>query len=423
MPYTFTNGDTIVTGESLAAGLNESWTITANFTVVAEDLTGDATACVKDAPASGMGFYNFVGGNIVEDESDNIACVNLPKVNLVKTAVGPTLESNGTYTVVYTVTATNSGDATASYDLVDTFSPASGLVLSTATLTSYNAGTENSQSGILIGPLPAVFSNGAVIVTNESLAAGLNESWTITANFTVTPADITGDATECVTDAPEAGKGFYNFVGGNILEDESDNKACVNLPKPQINLAKTAEAAVNVGGNTWQVVYTITATNLADGSGVYDLIDTMMPGTGITPVIDASYPAIVYSGGEIQTGVIGTPPLANSGSWVTLEGLAGRASESWTVTARFTVNEQILVDSPRNGNCTLEADEQGTGYLNYVEGSESEIDFSDNEACVPHPLPEALVPTLGRTSLLLMILLMLATAGLYLGPTQLRRFR
>jgi len=40
-------------------------------------------------------------------------------------------------------------------------------------------------------------------------------------------------------------------------------------------------------------------------------------------------------------------------------------------------------------------------------------DLTDNEVCVPHLLPSVPVPTLGRMALLLMMLLMIATAGSY----------
>ena len=423
LPAAFVNGDTIVTGEALAAGNDETWTITANFTVVPADITGDATACVEEAPEAGRGFYNFVDGNIEEDETDNDACVNLPDpaINLVKTAAQPVLEADGTYTVVYTITATNGGEGPGMYDMTDTFSPATGITLDSAELSTYASAADSQTGAVIGGSLPAVFASGDTIVTGESLAAGNDETWTITANFTVVAAEVTGDATACVEDSPVEGTGFFNRVEGNIEEDETDNIACVNLPDPAINLAKTATDAVNVGQDAWEVVYTITATNTGQGPGVYDLIDTLSPGDGITPVIDASYPALAYMGGEVQTGTLATPPLANGGTWLTLESLAAQASETWTITARFTVDLPTLQFSPTNANCEFEDGETGTGYYNFIEGSETDDDFTDNEACVPHLLSTVPVPTLGTMALLLMMLLMIATAGWYLRSGNGRR--
>ena len=59
------------------------------------------------------------------DLTDNETCTGLedPGINLAKTVNGPaTLEADGTYTVVYTITATNTGGP-GMYDLLDTFSP------------------------------------------------------------------------------------------------------------------------------------------------------------------------------------------------------------------------------------------------------------------------------------------------------------
>jgi len=146
-----------------------------------------------------------------------------------------------------------------------------------------------------------------------------------------------------------------------------------------INLAKTAAPAVDVGGGTWEVVYTITATNSGQGPGDYDIMDMMSPGAGITPVIDASYPALVYAGGETQTGALTAPPLANGGTWVTGEELAAQASESWTVIARFTVDPAQT--DPATNACDPAAPVINTGFYNLVEGGDTNSDLTDNETC------------------------------------------
>lgn len=377
------------------------------------DWTGESV-CSDGSPA---GAVDLDPGEVVTCTFTNTLS---PSINLTKTATGPVLEQNGTYTVIYTITASNAGGPGV-YDLTDTFSPAAGIVLNTAVLTGYASANDTQTGAIIGGALPAAFVSGDTIVTGEALAAGNAETWTITANFTVVPADLTGDATDCVQGAEAPGKGFYNYVDGNIDEDTSDNDACVNLFVPAINLAKAASAAIPVGNNTWEVVYTITATNTGDGPGEYDIIDTMMPGTGITPVIDGSYPAISYAGGEVQSGVVTTPPLANGGTWVTGESLAALSAESWKITARFTVDLPTLTGSPGSDNCILTDNEQGTGYFNYVEGSATDTDLSDNEACVPHVLPGVPVPALNKLSMLLLTLMLLAI-GWSFRPAVKRKF-
>jgi len=255
------------------------------------------------------------------------------------------------------------------------------------------------------------------VCADTMLAPGTSTTCTAVHTFTQEELDAGASGTkEC------PGGGLYNLVTGNSIQNSPAN-AELCIPIARINLAKTAQPAFNVGGDIWEVVYTITATNTQNGAGYYDLVDTMMPGDGITPIVDTSYPAIVYNGGEVQTGDITAPPLTNGGTWVTNEGLAGRASESWTVTVRFSVDEQLLINNPMNADCHLAGNDSGTGYFNYIEGSESDPDYSDNEACVPHLLPAIGTPTLGNVALVLMMLLMLGTAGLYLRPGYLNRIK
>ena len=420
------NGGTWVTAEELAIDATESWTVTARFTVdptLTDPLTN---ACDSLTPVINTGFYNAVSGSVTDvDLTDNETCTGLPDpvINLAKTVNGPAaIQPDGTYTVVYTITATNSGQGPGVYDITDTMSPGTGITpVVDATYPGLVYAGGETQTGVLTAP---PLANGGTWVTGEALAAGASESWTVTANFTVDPGTLDPATSSCDSTAPVINTGFYNAVSGSVTDvDPTDDQTCTGLLDAQINLAKTSTPAVNVGQDIWEVVYTITATNAGSGPGVYDVNDMLMPGAGITPVIDASYPAIVYAGGETQSGVIATPPLVNGGTWVSLEALGGQQSESWTVTARFTVDEQALINSPSDADCILDDGEQGTGYMNFVDGSETDVDLSDNETCVPHILlaDTIAVPTLSTWAMLLMILLMTGVGGWYFRPVQTRR--
>ncbi len=218
-----------VTGEGLAEGLNESWSVTANFTVDPALLDPNTSDCDPGSPVVNTGFYNEVSGSVSDvDPTDNQTCTGLgdPIINLAKTvASGPTLEVDGTYTVVYTITASNTGGP-GTYDVVDTFSPGSGITLNSA-IAVYSPGTENSQTGGL-----GVYSN---FVSGEGLAAGLNESWSVTANFIVDPLLVDPFDSQCDPSNPVIDTGFYNAVAGSVTDPNlSDNDTCASLPRAAI---------------------------------------------------------------------------------------------------------------------------------------------------------------------------------------------
>ena len=352
-----------VDNEGLAAGKNESWTVEAFFAVDPTKINATSQCNGEDT-----GFYNYVDG--VDNESvlsDNDACDDLPPpdINLAKTVkTAAALQGNGTYTVVYTITATNNGQGPGYYDLNDAFSPGTGITLNTATA-AYVAGTENSQSGTT-----AAYPD---FVTGEALAAQKNESWTVTANFTVDPSKI--DSTSQCDGDPDAG--FYNYVDGVVDEkDLTDNDACDDLPDPNINLAKTVKTPAALQGNgTYKVVYTITASNSGNGPGYYDLNDALSPAPGIT--VNGTPTAVYVAGTEnSQTGTLGAYP-----DFVTGEALAGQKNEKWDVTAYFDVDPTAI--DPDDSACNGE----DTGFYNYVDGVVNEADLTDNDACSDLPAP------------------------------------
>jgi hypothetical protein len=229
LPYSFTSGETVVTGEGLAGGATEFWTVTAVFDVDPTQIDDAARACVEGQEQAGQGFYNVVTGVVSEgDTTEDDACENLPdaSIDLVKTAGDATYLGDSTYSVIYTVTANNLGDGPGYYDLTDTIDPGNGITVSLAQLTSYNAGTENNQSGTLAGSLPYSFTSPGTLVTGEALAGDRNESWTVVVEFTVA-FDQIDDTLLCSDINGGAGTGFYNRVEGSPSDpDESNNHDC-----------------------------------------------------------------------------------------------------------------------------------------------------------------------------------------------------
>lgn len=102
--------------------------------------------------------------------------------------------------------------------------------------------------------------------------------------------------------------------------------------------------------------------------------------------------------------------------------LAPAASMTCTATHNF---DQADLDAAQGGTllCPVPGEDSVVGLYNVVSVDSSESEPVTDNLCIPVFVELVPVPTLGTWSLWLMILLMLATAGFYLGPTQLRRFR
>jgi uncharacterized repeat protein (TIGR01451 family) len=355
--------DDIATDESCPntpASLAPTETIncTASHTISQADL--DSGSVTNVAFATGQDPDRNPVTSLTDDET-----VTVVRVNLAKTVNGPAqLQPNGTYTVLYTITATNLGGGPGVYDLVDTFSPGSGITLNTATA-AYLGGSEIDQNGLL-GAYPN-------FVTGEGLADGLNESWTVTANFTVDPAQVDPIDSQCDPGQPVINTGFYNAVSGSDTEtDTDDNDTCTGLPQPGINLAKTVNGPAMLQPNgTYTVLYTVTASNNGDGPGMYNIVDTFSPGSGIT----LNTATIAYGGGnDVQDTTPGPYP-----NFVTGESLGAGNTEFWTVTANFLVDPSQV--DPADSQCDPGDPVIDTGFYNRVEGVDGEENTDDNDTC------------------------------------------
>jgi len=364
---------TMVTGEQLAGQQFERWTLTVNFTVDPATVDPGTADCEPGMPVTGTGFYNEVMGSDTDpDPGNNQDCDGLPDpdIDLIKTVdSGPTLEANGTYTVVYRIEADNLGEGPGFYNVEDMFTPGSGITLNTA-MAAYQGGSEITRTGML-GNFPV----SGTIVTGEALAGLRNEFWFVTANFNVDPVMVDPADSDCDPGDPVSGTGFYNEVMGVDNEtDPGNNDACVGLPDPEIDLAKTVTNFDDSAPGTVTVTYEITATNLADGPGFYDVIDTIDPATGAVIV---SAELVSYNAGSEnnQSGMLaGALPYSFTSGELLVddEALAAQSDESWTVVVEFDISA-VTGEFECNG--------AGTGTYNSVSGSDTDPDPGNNADC------------------------------------------
>lgn len=146
-----------------------------------------------------------------------------------------------------------------------------------------------------------------------------------------------------------------------------------NIPcSSSIDVRKTVESGpiYNSVSDEYTVTYRITAENIGGLAGTYDVIDTFIVGTGFT-LINAT---LAY-GGETD-GVDGTilTPFISGDQVITGESLAGLRTESWLITAIFTVDKDVFDPAQDCSN--------GGGFGNQITVT-GDTDTSNNTACVP----------------------------------------
>ncbi|MEP2278249.1 Calx-beta domain-containing protein, partial [Maribacter sp.] len=146
------------------------------------------------------------------------------------------------------------------------------------------------------------------------------------------------------------------------------NKPCSS----SIDVSKTVESGpiYNSVTDEYTVTYRITADNIGGLAGSYDVIDTFMLGNGFT-LINAT---LAY-GGE-SDGVDGTilSPFTSGDQIIAGESIAGLRTESWLVTATFTIDKDLFDPTQ---DCT-----NGGGFGNQITVT-GDTDTSNNTACVP----------------------------------------
>src|SRR5690606_10078161 len=142
-------------------------TVTVTFTVAGE-MTADERDCVEATPGNGAHNSATIDPNIGDDVTDD-ACVDIPDpaLSITKDVVAGSLvfdADSGTWSLQYTVTVTNSGQAAGTYDLTDSPQFAPGVVI----------------EGIAISGDATIadYTSGLLIVDDRELAAGDSHIYT-----------------------------------------------------------------------------------------------------------------------------------------------------------------------------------------------------------------------------------------------------
>lgn len=239
----------------------------------------DPTACGAEGSSAARAFTNTstltkVDGTTEEDA----ACAALPSIDIVKAvAAGPTPEGDGTWSIDYLLTVTNSGAGAGEYDLVDGMTPTGSLEVIERELTDAPEGVTTNDGWTGLG---AAGSAENVIATDVELGAGETHTYRIRVLIGVDTSEGVPVVSACGTETPEGSSGLSNTaqVGHNGLTD--DDEACVSVAAFTIDKSIPSGPTPN-GDGTWTIAYDLVVENVGGDTGDYDLDDRLRYGEGI----------------------------------------------------------------------------------------------------------------------------------------------
>jgi uncharacterized repeat protein (TIGR01451 family) len=359
----------VISGAAIPGTSAHTYTVTVRVSV-APGIAPPARDCISGEGENGTGLLNTVTVTVpgVQVPATGAACGEVPNPNLhvVKSvASGPTRNSDGTYTVSYTVVATNTGAGPGSYDLVDvpSFGPAISIVSASAA----------SDSVTL--PSPQIWNpaSGAPLVARDvAIAAGQTHTYTMTFVVAIDGPVLKTTAGTC-TDGHTANESeFFNQV--DVMVDDrvaASDDACVPPPIPNLQLTKSVspEALTYHADGTYDVVYTLTVSNLGSGPTSYTLTDTFAFGSGVEVLA-----AAVTGKPATATLIAGFDGATNTR--VATAPLPGVTTHTYSIAVRVRVTR---ITDEQAFDCTLQPGETGTGLLNRAQVNPTA------EACVAIP--------------------------------------
>jgi len=374
--------------EMIAVGVTEDWTVTVIFTVDPGTVTSTSADCTLDMGEGGTGLLNCaaVSNGVPDDTADACEPIPVPEVSISKAVTStpaPTGNPNE-FTIEYTITIENTGTVVAFYDLTDTLKYGVGASVISAT-GMYVGGGAETQTGT---DNTGLFDGQAdyLLGSDEMIAVGVTEDWTVTVIFTVDPGTVTSTSADCTLDMGEGGTGLLNCaaVSNGVPDDTAD--ACVPIPLPSVSISKIISSSASPTGNLneFTIEYTVTVENTGNSKAFYDLTDTLKFGSGATVVdADATY---VLAGTETQSGIDNSATFDGVGNYLISddEMIEVGQSESWIVAATFVVVPEMITGG--SGNCVLETGETVTGLLNCATVSDG-VPSATDDACEPIPVP------------------------------------
>ena len=345
------------------------------------DIDPAQLACPAPGAAGAGGLANSASvdhnGIIAEDE----VCPTLPLITIDKSvSAGPTPNGDGTWTITYDLTASNTGAAAGDYDLADQLRFGAGIEIESAGIVTAPAGVSTNTGWT--GDGDAIDSAENVVAADVTLPAG--DAHTYQVQVVVSLDRDAATPTSLVCPEPGSGEsgGLANTTGLTHNGESQDADACASLPLIEIDKSLSgAVAPVDGQDGVYDATYEITVTNSGAAAGSYDLDDELAPGEGVTIVgiqgvtTDAAASAGINPGfdGLDDTRIVTAQSIEAAPAGAT-------TVHTYTVTVRYSADLSD-VTVPDADACTT-ADGTVAGGLNNVATADWNGIEDADDACV-----------------------------------------
>lgn len=340
----------------------------------------DPTQCGPDGDDADRAFNNVSGltkadGSTEEDQ----ACAPIPSIDISKgVSAGPVPNGDGTWTVTYQITATNTGAAAGVYEVTDRMTADGDMTVVSGAVTSTPDGVTASPSWTGLGAEGAPEN---VIASGVNLPAGGTHSYEVQVVIGIDPA-VEGQPviTACEPDGSAPG-GLSNSAGVEHNDLTDDAVACVMIAF--ITIDKTVSGGpVSNGDGTWTVLYDLDVENVGAAAGEYDLRDQLRYGDGIEIV--AADVVTTPSGVTAEAGWTGEGAALTDAENLIAGGVSLDAGGTHTYQVEVTVQMDEATIDPGALACPPPGGGNG-GLANSASVTHNGIVGTD-EACVSLPL-------------------------------------
>ncbi|WP_162564221.1 MULTISPECIES: VWA domain-containing protein [Microbacterium] len=362
-PLPWSGSGPLATGRTLGAGSTDVWLITVSgIAVTGPDLTPAQTACPQDD--SDGAFNNAAVLTVAGVPTTDTACDAPSAPTVEKSGATAVQNPDATWDVTYTITVSNTapGAKPSFYSLTDDPGfPAE------VTLNSYRI-----DAGASVSPVPAIIP----VVSDQPIAAGETDVYTITINATV-PAGLPAGERECdVEQGP--GAGFFNEIeltSGDIVREDVDCTEIEEGGRPTVE--KSDPTVVQGGDGVWTLVYDLTVTGNAEFVSTYTLSDTLNFG-GAIDVLTASWTGEGDSGSWADPATTPTEVIVGP----VPKAIGIDAVHDYTVTVTAAVDADAFED-PTTLTCDATEGEPDVGFLNTATLTSDGVPQTDTGCGIP----------------------------------------